>query len=438
MAQKFDRLPEGPLTIDAAIQWALNYCNFGRLDFCDLVCDRVARIDPGNLTIDLIRGLSAHKRGDLARSIRLLRTVCDRAPGFADAHHHLGTSLFADGQLDAAAAAFSRAMACRGDYAEAMAGLGDVLRLRGRKEEAFPLLRQALALKPNYSPAYIPFSILCFERSLPPQTVLPPRRALRTDRPLLTMASLGNYGRFAQTVNEYVAMRLYAERFGREFATPDWIGQHFFAIDDPLAPAGGLSAFNEWLDVRDRFAADYDGAGTTPAFPGGDLFLGGSPVNAMRLADRDRVQGWLTPRDCWQNYLGPPLDMLRRRGRTLVALHIRQTDWWDKAYTPLSLYLDWLEQTWGQFDDPVLFVATDEPSVVAEFARYRPATPADFPCRWDGLDYLQDFHVLTQADVLAVSTGSFALTAAALNRQARLFLRPTAKNQGLESFQPWT
>lgn len=437
MAQRFDRLPEGALSVDAAIQLALTYCNFGRLNFCDVVCDRLAQADPHNSTVTLIRGLSAQKRGDNARAIRLLRSVTDRATGFADAHHHLGVALLADGQLEAAAAAFAQAMLCRADYPEPMAGLGDALRLRGRREEAFALLRRALELKPNYSPAYIPFSILCFERSLPPQLSLPPRRSLRSDRPLLTMASLGNYGRFAQTVNEYVAMRLYAERFGLEFATPDWVGQYFFAIDDPLMPPASPPGFDEWLDVRDRFAADFDGAGGAPSFSGCDLFLGGSPVNAMRLADRDRVQGWLTPRECWRDYLAPPVDLLRSRGRTLVALHIRQTDWWDKAYTPLSLYLSWLDQNWGDFDDPVLFVSTDEPKVVAEFARYAPVTAADFPCRWDGLDYLQDFHVLSQADVLAISTGSFALTAAALNPRARLFLRPDAGNQGLETFQPW-
>ncbi|CAO3439628.1 hypothetical protein [Azospirillum doebereinerae] len=436
MAQKFDRLPEGPLSIADAVQHALNYCNFGRLDFCDLVCSRILQADPDNINAALIQGLSAYKRRDTARAAALLRAVTERAPGYADAHHHLGVALFYDGQHQAAAAAFAQAMALRADYAEPMAGFGDVLRLQGHKEEAFPILRHALELKPNYSPAYIPFSILCFERSLPPGAPPAERRPPRTDRPLLTMASLGNYGRFAQTVNEYVAMRLYAERYGMEFATPDWVGHHFFTLDDPAMDPRTLADFDEWLSVRDQFAEHFDGNTETP-FRDRDLFLGGSPVNPMRLADRERVQGWLTPRDCWRDHLDPPVEALRRRGRTLIALHIRQTDWWDKAYTPLSLYLSWLEQAWSGFDDPVLFVSTDEPKVVAEFARYRPATSADFPRRWDGLDYLQDFHVLSQADVLAVSTGSFAMTAAALNRNATLFLRPAAENRGLESFSPW-
>lgn len=436
MAQKYDRLPDGPLSMQDAVQLALNYCNFGRLDFCDLVCSRILQKDPDNLSAALIQGLSADRRRDTGRAVALLRAVVERAPDFADAHQHLGVALFRDGQMAAAAAAFTQAMALRADYAEPMAGLGEILRLQGRKEEAFPLLRRALELKPNHSPAYIPFSILSFERSLPPDAALPDRRALRTDRPLLTMASLGNYGRFAQTVNEYVAMRLYAERQGMEFATPDWVGHSFFALDDPAMDPRTLANFNEWLTVRDQFAEQFDGAAEA-TFRDRDLFLGGSPVNPMRLAERERVQGWLTPRACWNDYLAPPVEAMRRRGRTLVALHIRQTDWWDKAYTPLSLYLSWLEQAWSSFDDPILFVSTDEPSVIAQFAQYRPMTTADYPCRWDGLEYLQDFHALSQADVLAISTGSFAQTAAALNRNARLFLRPAEGNQALEAFSPW-
>lgn len=64
-------------------------------------------------------------------------------------------------------------------------------------------------------------------------------------------------------------------------------------------------------------------------------------------------------------------------------------------------------------------------------------TSADFPVRWEGLEYLQDFHLMTQADVLAISTGSFAQTAAALNRDARLLLRPAAGDKTLEAFDPW-
>lgn len=435
MSPKFDRLPAGPLKIDDAITWALNFCNFGRLNFCDHVCDSILGAVPGHINAALIRGISAYKRGDFPQAVARIGGVVDRAANFADAHHHLGMALLGAGRPDEAAAAFARALALRGDYAEAMAGLGEIRRRQGRDDEAFPLLQQALALKFNYSPAYISYSLMCFDRSLPQGATLPPPRP-RAPGSRLTMASLGNYGRFAQTVNEYVAMRLYAEKYGMDFETPDWVGRRFFQLDDPLIDPDVPAAFDEWLSVRDEFAAGFDDTVDAP-FRDRDLFLGGAPVNPMRRDRRDRVLSWLTPRPCWRGWLDPATDAVRARGRTVVALHIRQTDWWNKEYTPLSLYLQWLEQSWATFDDPVLFICTDEPRVVEEFARYRPMTSADFPVRWDGLEYLQDFHLLTQADVAAISTGSFAQTAVSLNRNARLLLRPNAAADGLEPFDPW-
>ncbi len=435
MSRKFDKLPSTPVTLEDAMTWALNFLNFGRLNFCDVMCDNLVRVDPNHLNAALVRGISAYKRGDYPQSVARLAEVTRRAAHFADAWHHYGVALFFDKQTDAAAGAFARALACRENYPEAIAGLGEIRRLQGRDDEAFALLEKALKLKFNYSPAYISYSLMRFDRSLPAGATLAPRRA-GTPGPKLTMASLGNYGRFAQTVNEYVAVRLYAETYGMSFETPDWVGHRFFEIDDPLMTHDFTAGFDEWLDVRDRFAAGFDGTDPAP-YRDCDLFLGGSPVNPMRRAHREKVRSWLTPRACWDQWLTPCVDAVRARGRTLVVLHIRQTDWWDQAYTPLSLYLDWLTEAWSGFDDPVLFICTDEPKTVEAFAAWSPMTAADFPVRWEGLEYLQDFHLMTRADVLAISTGSFAQTAAALNRDARLLLRPAADNNALEPFDPW-
>lgn len=435
MSKKFDKLPNTPITLEDAMTWALNFLNFGRLRFCDVMCDNILRVAPGHVNAGLVRGVCAYKRGDYPRAIALLGEAAQGAARFADAWHHYGMALFLDKQLDAAAAAFARAMDCRENYPEAMAGLGEIRRLQGRDDEAFPLLEKALKLKFNYSPAYISYSLMCFDRSAPPNQPPPPRRP-RQPGPKLTMSSLGNYGRFAQTVNEYVAVRLYAETYGMAFETPDWVGHRFFQLDDPLIAGDFTAGFDEWLDVRDRFAAGFDGSSTDP-YRDCDLFLGGSPINPMRRAHQDKVRGWLTPRPCWNDRLSPCVDAARARGRTLVVLHIRQTDWWNQEYTPLSLYVDWLTEAWSSFDDPALFICTDEPKTVEAFAAWRPMTSADFPVRWEGLEYLQDFHLMTQADVLAISTGSFAQTAAALNRDARLLLRPADGNKTLEAFDPW-
>lgn len=438
MSRKYDKLPASPLSVADAMNWALAFCNFGRLNFCDVMCDSILRADPGHVNAALLRGISACKRADYPQAIARLGEVVRGAPHFPDAWHHYGLALQFAGRFDEAAAAYARALELRGDYAEPMAGLGEINRLRGANDTAFALLRRALELKFNYSPAYISYSLMCFDRSATAGgegTATAPRRAA-SPGPRLTMASLGYYGRFAQTVNEYVAARLYAETYGLTFETPDWVGHRFFRLDDPPLTAGFPAGFDEWLDVRDRFAAGFDGTAPQP-FSDCDLFLGGAPLNPMRRAHRDKVLSWLTPRSCWDARLTPCVDAVRRRGRTLVAVHIRRTDWWNQEYAPLSLYLDWLDGIWGTLDDPALFICTDDRQAVDAFARFSPVTADDFPVRWEGLEYLQDFHVMTRADVLAISTGSFAQTAAALNGQARLLLRPNAEHTALETFDPW-
>lgn len=424
------------LSLPDAVRQALDYCNSGWLDISAAICDRILTADPENAEALLVKGIATYKARDPAAAVPVLSLALRRNPASIDTVHHLGIALLLSGELDRAELAFSSATGARADYAEAMTGLAEVRRAKGDTDGAYRLLERAVELKNNYSPAYIAYSLMRFDRSLPPDAGWNRRREARGDRPWLSMASLGNYGRFAQTVNEYVAVRLYAESYGMEFLTPDWVGHAFFDLDDPRLDPAVLPEFQGWLRCRKEFAEGFAERVADPLC-NRDLFLGGSPVDAMVKARQADILSWLTPRSCWDRFLEPPVEMLRRRGRTLVAVHIRQTDWWNQDYTPLSLYLDWLDGLWPTLEDPVLFVATDEPKVVPEFARFSPVTKDDFPIRWEGLDYLQDFHVLTRSDILAISTGSFAATAAALNPSPRLLLRPSPGNAALESFDPW-
>ncbi|MFX8512267.1 hypothetical protein ABTM04_20385, partial [Acinetobacter baumannii] len=88
--------------------------------------------------------------------------------GSVDTLYHLGMALLLCGHLDRAELAFDCAIQGRSDYAEAMAGLAEVRRARGDADGAFALLQRSVALKGNHSPSYIAYSLMCFERSLPP------------------------------------------------------------------------------------------------------------------------------------------------------------------------------------------------------------------------------------------------------------------------------
>ncbi|WP_377806258.1 tetratricopeptide repeat protein (plasmid) [Azospirillum sp. A29] len=274
------------------------------------------------------------------------------------------------------------------------------------------------------------------------------RRGLRLDRPAnpdpsqprICSSTLATHGRFAHNVLEYVLLRLYAETFGYRLETPDWVGGHYFDLDDPK-PSGGLKPMHFGRRIlndlvtgrRDDPRADVDIL--SPLF----LF-------EYREVWRERVQSWLRPRPEWLGHVDPVMQALKARGNTVVALHIRRGDfvWFRYTITETSWYVDWLRALWPTLDRPVLYIATDDPATIADFAEFAPVSLTDLATDgavepWTGLEFLQDFHVLMNADVLGVSAQSgYSQLAALLNRNARLFVEPDAAAQRIKAYSPWT
>ena len=67
-------------------------------------------------------------------------------------------------------------------------------------------------------------------------------------------------------------------------------------------------------------------------------------------------------------------------GKTIVGLHLRRNDY---GYGPFFIapgkwYNECLENLWKNLDEPVLFIASDEPKkVLKDFAGYKPVTSKD-------------------------------------------------------------
>jgi tetratricopeptide (TPR) repeat protein len=256
-------------------------------------------------------------------------------------------------------------------------------------------------------------------------------------RPRLTSTSLGTRGRFAHNVLEYVLLRLYAEKYGYVLETPDWVGGTFFDLNDP-GPSGPLPS---WLFARRALNDMITGQGNREPLANRDVL---SPLFLYnyRLADRDRVQSWLRPRGQWLPWLNPAVTALRAGGRTVVALHIRRGDFVQYQYpiTETAWYVAWLHRIWPELENPVLYLASDDLDAVrSAFAAFAPLTLADVAPVWLNLDYLQDFHVLTQADIVGVSaTSGFSQLAALLNTRAKLFVEPDMATRSIRPFTPWT
>lgn len=256
-------------------------------------------------------------------------------------------------------------------------------------------------------------------------------------RPRITSSTLANRGRFAHNALEYVMLRLYAEQFGYVLEMPDWVGGAFFDINDP-PQSGPLPPL---LFPRHRLNDWITGRTADPPLADRDML---SPLFLFEHKERyrERVQSWLRPRTVWAPWLDPAVERLRAGGSTVVAIHIRRGDFLTFGYpiTETDWYLAWLREIWPGIERPVLYLASDDLATVrGAFAEFRPLVRADVAPDWPGLEYLQDFHVLTQADVVGISAASgFSQLAARLNRRARLFVEPDVEARRIRPFRPWT
>lgn len=266
---------------------------------------------------------------------------------------------------------------------------------------------------------------------------LPRRANPHPEQPRLTSTTLGNRGRFAHNALEYVLMRLYAEKHGCTLETPDWVGGVYFDLDDPV-PGTPLPPWPFGRRVLNNLLT---GASQDEPVINRDVL---SPLFLFdyKVEYRDRVRSWLRPRACWAPWIDPAVTALRAAGATIVALHIRRGDFVQYGYpiTQTQWYVDWLRDLWPTLDRPVLFLASDDLQAVrSAFAEFNPLTLAEIAPPWPNLDYLQDFHVLTQADIVGISTASgFSQLAARLNERARLCVEPDVAAGCIRPFVPWS
>jgi protein O-GlcNAc transferase len=115
---------------------------------------RALAIVPGQTAPDQARcynilGLSLFEQGRLDDAIAAYQQVLARTPSDATAHYNLGNACRAKGEMGAAAESFRRAVESDPEHAHALAALGQVLRALERAEEAVPLLKRAIVLMPN-------------------------------------------------------------------------------------------------------------------------------------------------------------------------------------------------------------------------------------------------------------------------------------------------
>ena len=414
------------------IDVALSEYNSFRLEKAEGISRKLVEILPRMCNAWIVLGLTLVRLGRPGDAAEALAAAIRADSDFVAAHVLYGDALRLDGRSDEAEHAYRQATALDPVHAEAIGGLGLIHLKHGRTGEAHRLLERSQRLKSHISSTSSALSCLRLRQSAPAGTRFH-RRGPAGGRGVLSVSSLNSYGRLAHTFYDYISARLYAEKYGLDLETPEWAGALLFDLDDPLMDKPRRNILNDHDGFRKRFRAGLLGDAGEPVRDV-DVFLGWPVIKLTEIAaHRATVQRWMTPRAVWSPWLRPAVDRLNAAGETIVAVHIRRTDRSLEGGVDFAAYRAWLGQMWDTQRRPVLLLATDDPTVLPEFASYAPHTLHSLGEPWRGQEHLQDFHLLMNADVVALSYGGFARLAAAFGSRARLVVEP---DRGAGGFRP--
>jgi Glycosyl transferase family 11 len=286
------------------------------------------------------------------------------------------------------------------------------------------------------------------------------------DRLVLTMSSLGKFGRFGNQLFQYAFLRICAEKSGARVECPPWIGQVLFghrdaAISKRLPPAieyrnVGESLFDaipEFIPYIEKLADAKSSSVGSDALESGlinvDLW-GFFQFHTRHFKPHQQYfRSLFQPVNDIKLALENGLEILRSKGRTIVGIHIRRSDYLTEprvGFTlvfPAQWYCEWLEEIWNELENPVLFLCSDDlDSIIADFEKFSPVTTGDLniqlPEGVKDLDFYLDFFMLSQCDVVCSSNSNFSFVACMLNQRAKLFVRPHWDfSSRFMSFDPW-
>ncbi len=275
----------------------------------------------------------------------------------------------------------------------------------------------------------------------------------------ITMKRLGRFGQWGNQVVQYAFVRSYAMANGLTYQLPTWAGQYLFGFVDPPI----TYHFPPFTEAVVTHRPGRIGVPIPPA--------------AGELANRD-FQGWgqydtayyqphkqfiqrlyRAPVDPQRSRVATALESLQSRGATLIGLHLRRGDSGRVIYpfTPIAWCLRWLHDNWKRFPCPVLFVATEDASLMDHFRGYDCCAAEDLgitfelreypgyiypfkiePHKARMLDFFPDWYLLQHCDVVLASDSSFSMTAAWTSTIVRETWRPKLSLGGFERIDPWS
>jgi hypothetical protein len=253
---------------------------------------------------------------------------------------------------------------------------------------------------------------------------------------VLSQSTLGINGRFGNQLFQYAFQQILARQLGMKAQTSTWTGRELFGHCDPLVNA----TFPLCAEGREFEEAIFPAKLFQQPSRSFDLF-GYFQFHTSHYAPfRETFCSLFRPKTSIEKPLKDAVDRIRNQPGTLVGLHLRRGDFGCVPFfiAPNSWYLHFLRQIWPTLNNPVLFIASDEPhKVVGDFSEFSPFTSQSLGLHIPAATFYPDFYLLTQCDLLAISNSTFSFAAAMLNQRARVFQRPDLLAKQLVPFDPW-
>ena len=122
------------LTIQQAIERALQHQFAGRLPEAEGIYREILQVDPNQPVALHLLGVIAHQKGKNDVAADLITKALAIKPDYAEAHSNLGIVLRDLGKLDEAVASYHKALAIKPDDAEVHSNLGNALRDPGQRD----------------------------------------------------------------------------------------------------------------------------------------------------------------------------------------------------------------------------------------------------------------------------------------------------------------
>jgi predicted O-linked N-acetylglucosamine transferase (SPINDLY family) len=257
---------------------------------------------------------------------------------------------------------------------------------------------------------------------------------------LITMSTFGSNGRFGNQIFQYAFLKIYAKKHDLQVQIPRWpVGEYLFGHNDP--------EISQVLpQIRDASEEIAESQILTANPPLKDIDLWGyfQYHTSYYAQYKEYLCDLFKPRAEIAQRIQQAWQQLGLEKKTVVGLHIRLKDYGFSYFfiPPFEWYLDWLNDIWRSLENPILYIATDEPeTVLHHFSAYHPLTAKDLQIELPeadfNVDFYVDFYLLSQCDRVAISNSTFSFAACMLNQRGQMFVRPHLPSQKLIPFEPW-